>query len=311
MTRTSFTLQGLWLPLITPFLDGEMDTRSLRRLIRHFARQPVDGLVLAGTTGEALTLSERETEELVRIAAGELDTPGHRVPVVLGISGSDTRKVVQMLARTSSWPIEGYLIACPYYTRPSQEGLYGHFSAIADSTDLPVVIYNIPYRTGVNLSNDTLLRLAGRPNVIGVKDCSADPEQSFELLGQRPDQFAVMTGEDLAYFSALCSGADGAILSAAHVRTADFASLHRLLLRGELVEARALWQDLYATTKLLFSEPSPAAHKYWMWREGLIESPELRLPMTAAGSGLANQIDEILARQPPGDGETLSAAARR
>lgn len=311
MTRTSLTLEGLWLPLITPFLGGELDTRSLRRLVRHFASQPIDGLVLAGTTGEALTLSERETEQLVRITAEELESLGLRLPVILGISGSDTRKVIQTLAKTARWPVHGYLVACPYYTRPSQEGLLGHFSAIADGTDLPVVIYNIPYRTGVNLANDTLLRLAERANVIGVKDCSADPEQSFELLSRSPEGFAIMTGEDLAYFSALCSGANGAILSAAHVRTADFASLQQFLLRGELREARTLWQDLYETTKLLFSEPSPAAHKYWMWREGVIDSPELRLPMTAAGTGLASRIDEMRTRQALVDNEKLTAAAHR
>jgi 4-hydroxy-tetrahydrodipicolinate synthase len=311
MTRTPITLEGLWLPLITPFLDGEMDTVSLRRLIRHFASQPVDGLVLAGTTGEALTLSEKETEDLVRITVGELEALGHRIPILLGVSGSDTRKVIRTLAETSGWPIDGYLVACPYYTRPSQDGLYGHFSSIAEGTDRPVVIYNIPYRTGVNMANDTMLRLAEHANIIGVKDCSADPEQSFELLSQRPESFAVMTGEDLACFSALCSGADGAILSAAHVRTADFARLHRLILEGDLAGARTLWKDLYCTTKALFSEPSPAAHKTWMWREGLIESNELRLPMAAASTDLVHRIDELLAHSPNIDEEKVSASARR
>ena len=125
-------------------------------MVRHYLAQPIDGLILAATTGEGLTLDEDETERLVEIVAAE--TAG--APLYLGVSGSDTRKLAKTLAHTAAWPIDGYLIACPYYTRPSQEGLYRHFAALADATDGRSSIYNIPYRTGVNLSNETLLRLA-------------------------------------------------------------------------------------------------------------------------------------------------------
>ena len=158
-------IQGIWLPLITPFRDGELDEPSLRRLIRHYLGQPVDGLILAATTGEGLTLDDDETARLVDIAAAEV---ARRIPIYLGVSGSWTRKVAKTLADTAAWPVDGYLIACPYYTRPSQEGLYGHFAALADATQRPIIIYNIPYRTGVNLANETLLRLAARTNIVGV-----------------------------------------------------------------------------------------------------------------------------------------------
>jgi len=294
MTQTDFTLQGLWLPLVTPFQDGEVDTASLRRLVRHFAEQPVDGLVLAGTTGEAMTLSVSETVKIVQETRSELAALGREMPVLLGISGSDTRKMSQTLSDISGWPVDGYLVCCPYYTRPSQEGLFGHFSQVADSTDRPIVIYNIPYRTGVNLSNDNLLKLAERKNIVGLKDCSTDPHQAFELLGERPNGFSIMTGEDLSFFNALCLGMDGAILSAAHIHSAEFAQIRQHLLQGELTEARTIWRKLYRLTQMLFSEPSPAAHKYCLWRQGLIGSPEVRLPMTAATPNLAQQIDRIL-----------------
>ena len=143
-------LQGLWLPLVTPFRDGALDAASLRRLVAHFATEPVDGLILGATTGEGLGLDDDEVEQLVSIVAATLDEAGRRLPLYLGLSGSDTRKMIKSLARTERWVIDGYLITCPYYTRPSQLGIFQHFSALADSTSKPIIIYNIPHRTGVN-----------------------------------------------------------------------------------------------------------------------------------------------------------------
>ena len=147
------TLSGLWLPLVTPFRDGALDEASLSRLVRHYAGEPINGLILGATTGEGFTLDDEEIERLVTLSAAELAEAGRRMPLFLGLSGSDTRRVVKALERTASWPLDGYLIACPYYTRPSQEGMVRHFSALADGTTRPIVIYNIPYRTGVNLGN--------------------------------------------------------------------------------------------------------------------------------------------------------------
>jgi 4-hydroxy-tetrahydrodipicolinate synthase len=161
---------GVWLPLITPFKDDAIDAASLRRLVGHFAGKPVDGLIVGATTGEGLTLDDSEIEQLVTLTATAQRDFGLRVPLVLGVCGSDTRKLTKWLARTANWPLDGYLIACPYYTRPSQAGLMLHFAALADSTARPIMIYNIPYRTGVNLGNETMLRLAERGNIVGVKD---------------------------------------------------------------------------------------------------------------------------------------------
>ena len=285
-TRTPL-IEGLWLPLITPFRDGRLDETSLKRLLRHYAGEPVDGLILAATTGEGLTLDEAETEQLTNIAAAET---GAGQPVYLGLSGSDTRKVAKALEGSRSWPIDGYLIACPYYTRPSQEGLYRHFTALAGHTERPIMIYNIPYRTGVNLENDTLLRLAELPNIVGVKDCCADPAQSFDLLRMRPKNFAVMTGEDAQFYGALTHGANGGILAAAHVKTRAFARVREVLLAGDQAAALRLWSELIDLARLLFAEPSPAPIKHWLWRAGLIDSPEVRLPMTTVTDALAARI---------------------
>lgn len=286
-------LSGLWLPLITPFRDGKLDAPSLRRLVAHYATQPIDGFILGATTGEGMALDDDETQQLATVTRAALDAAGRSAPVYLGLSGSDTRKLVKTVQRVEAWGADGYLIACPYYTRPSQQGLFEHFSALSDSTGKPILIYNIPYRTGVNLGNETMLRLAERPNIVGVKDCCADPTQTFDLIRHKPAGFAVLTGEDPHFYSALTSGADGAILASAHVHTPGFAGIRTKLLADDQPGALADWQVLADVPRLLFSEPSPGAIKHWLWRTGLIDSPEMRLPMVPVSEGLAGRIDEM------------------
>jgi 4-hydroxy-tetrahydrodipicolinate synthase len=287
------SIQGLWLPLVTPFRDGALDEASLRRMVRHYLGQPVDGFILAATTGEGLTIDDGETERLVAIAAAEM---AGKNPIYFGVSGSDTRKLVKALARTSTWPIGGYLIACPYYTRPSQEGLYRHFAALAGATGRPILVYNIPYRTGVNMANDTLLRLAELPNIAGVKDCCADQTQSFDLTRARPPGFSVMTGEDALFYAALTQGADGGILASAHIDTARFAAIRDMVVAGDHQGALHAWRALVDLPRLLFAEPSPAPIKHWLWRAGLIDSPEVRLPMTGVSDALAARIEQEMQR---------------
>ncbi|HKU94109.1 MAG TPA: 4-hydroxy-tetrahydrodipicolinate synthase [Vineibacter sp.] len=293
-TPTTTGPHGIWLPLVTPFRDGEVDETSLKRLVRHYTAQPIDGLILAATTGEGLTLDDEEVARLVSIVAAELEG---RLPVYLGVSGSDTRKLAKVLDRTTAWPVDGYLIACPYYTRPSQEGLFRHFATLARDTDKPIMIYNIPYRTGVNMSTETMLRLAELPNIIGTKDCCADAAQSFDILRGRPPGFAVLTGEDALFYGALTQGANGGILAAAHVETRLFARVYNAVNGGNHSAALAVWQDLVDLPRLLFAEPSPAPIKHWLWRAGLLYSPEVRLPMTEISAGLAARIDSEIARR--------------
>jgi 4-hydroxy-tetrahydrodipicolinate synthase len=218
------------------------------------------------------------------------------LPLFLGLSGSDTRKLVKALERTAAWPIDGYLIACPYYTRPSQEGMIRHFSALAESTARPIIIYNIPYRTGVNLGNAAMLELAKHPNIVGVKDCSADMAQSLDLLRQKPRHFAVLTGEDAFLHSMLTQGAEGGIVASAHVQTRAFAAVMTRLREEDSTGALAAWRAICDLPKLLFTEPSPAPIKHWLWRAGLIDSPEVRLPMMAVSDALASRIEREVQR---------------
>jgi 4-hydroxy-tetrahydrodipicolinate synthase len=284
-------LQGLWLPLVTPFRDGELDETSLRRLVRHYAAGPVDGFILAATSGEGMMLGIDELEQLVALVRAEITGSGRYIPVCLGLSGASTAKMLDALDETAAWPIDGYLIASPYYLRPSQRGLTQHFTALADHASWPIVLYNIPYRTGVNLTNETLLALALHPNIVGIKDCCADRAQSIDLLARRPAGFRVLTGEDAQYYDALSDGADGGILLSAHIETGTFAAVRRHLRQGHRDAARASWESVAELTRLLFVEPSPAPAKHWLTRAGLIDRAEVRLPMVEVGAELAARLD--------------------
>lgn len=292
-------LQGLWLPLITPFRNGELDEASLRRLVRHYAAGPVDGFILAATSGEGMSLRTDELARLVTVTRNELAGPRPQLPILLGLSGASTAKMLDALDETAGWPIDGYLIASPYYIRPSQRGMLQHFTALADRAARPIVLYNIPYRTSVNITNETLLQLAAHPNIVGIKDCSADRAQSIDFLNRRPPGFRVLTGEDAQYHEGLADGADGAILLSAHFRTEAFASVRTLLMQGDRAAALARWKEISGLTRLLFAEPSPAPAKYCLAQEGLIDSAEVRLPMVEVSAELAALLDEESERHTP------------
>ena len=290
-------LGGVWLPLVTPFRDAALDEISLRRLVRHYATDAIDGFILAATSGEGLLLETSELERLVAGVRAELAEIPRILPICLGLAGASTQKMKEILDETAGWPIDGYLISAPYYLRPSQRGLLTHFNDLADHASWPIMLYNIPYRSSVNLANDTLLKLAQHPNIVGMKDCCADRAQTIDLLRRRPDGFRVLTGEDAQYFDALTDGADGAILLSAHVETERFASIYRLMKAGDRNAAAACWESVADLTKLLFTEPSPAPAKYWLAQRGLIASAEVRSPIVEVSAELAAWLDREIANR--------------
>jgi 4-hydroxy-tetrahydrodipicolinate synthase len=285
------TLSGVWLPIVTPFHDGAVDFASYERLIDHYLGLGISGVFPLSTTGEGPALDDDESEAIVERT---LAVVAGRVPVFVGIGGSITARVLKLMNRLDHYDFPGIVSVCPYYNRPTQDGLFEHFSRIAAATDRQVAIYNIPYRTGVNLANDTLLRLAERPNIVGVKDCCAILAQSLDLLRRRPRGFAVVTGEDNYYYTMLAHGADGGILAAAHVETRAFVAIYELMLANDHRAAHRIWSGLEATVPLLFREANPMPLKYVLWRQGLIRSPECRLPLTRVSEALAGELDETL-----------------
>lgn len=286
-------LSGVWIPLVTPFRDGRLDLDSLGRLVDALVAKGVSGLVAAATTGESPLLSEDEQLEVARAvkacAAG-------RVPVLAGIGGADTRKACEAARRRTDLGVDGVLAVSPAFIRPDQRGLVAHFEAIAAATPLAIVLYNIPYRTGVNLTNETIRRLAQVPNIVGLKDCCGDVRQSTELLRDPPQGFSILTGEDASFFAMLSAGADGGILASAHWATETFVATWRAMRDGDLRRGRELWSGLARVVALLFEEPNPAPLKHLLHRAGLIESDEVRLPLLAPSAGLAGRLDAVVPR---------------
>ena len=281
---------GVYLPIITPFRDGAVDLDSYRRLVDHYVAAGIDGLVSLGTTGEGPTVEEREAHAIVEATlelAGEL-------PVYLGIGANATAKGVRQLEVMERYPLAGYLVTAPYYNLPSQEGIVAHYRALAAATAKRILIYNIPYRTGRNLTNETILALAELPSIVGIKDSCAVLAQSIELLRERPPGFSVFTGEDLFYLFNLAAGGDGGILASAHVQTERFLRIRDAVAGGDLRAAGRDWDALTPLIPLLFAEPNPAPIKYVLAHKGLITSEEVRLPLTSISAGLRATLDGVL-----------------
>ena len=282
---------GVWLPIITPFKDGEIDYAGYERLVDHYVRAGISGVIPLGTTGESPTIDEAETEALVEQTVA---TVAGRVPILIGVGGNDTRKVVKAVKALQKHAVQGILSVCPYYNRPSQDGMREHFTRVAGATDRPILIYNIPYRTGVNLANETLLALAAIPNIAGVKDSSGNIAQSLDLLRQRPAGFTVLTGEDAFFYTMLAHGCDGGILASAHVETATFLSVYERMVANDHQGALKAWSRLEPMVPLLFKEPNPVPIKHCLWRQGLIASAECRLPLTRVSDSLAKDLDRLI-----------------
>ena len=279
---------GVWVPLITPFKDGCIDLVSYRRLIEHYISAGASGLFPLGTTGEAPTLEDAEMDAII---AETVDAVAGRAPVFVGIGGNATDKVIKTIKRAEQFGFPGIVSVCPYYNRPSQDGLRAHFTAISQATDRKILIYNIPYRTSVNLANETVLRLAELSNIVGIKDSAGNIAQSLELLANKPTGFSVLTGEDHLFFPLLCSGADGGILASSHLATDRFVAIARLVAANDHQGARAIWTPLQQLIAKLFEEANPMPLKYCLWRQGLIASPECRLPLTSVSGRLRDEID--------------------
>ncbi|QJW47800.1 4-hydroxy-tetrahydrodipicolinate synthase [bacterium BFN5] len=216
-------IHGVWLPIVTPFLHNQIDFSSYKNLIDHYISKGIHGIIPLGTTGESPTITDKEYQAII---AATVEYVAGRVPIIVGLGGNDTQTLVKKLKMLEQIQVKGILSVCPYYNRPTQNGIYEHFRAVSESTDLDIVIYNIPYRTGTNIENETIYRLAECKNIIGLKDSCGDIKQTMNLLLNRPANFSILTGEDILYYLSLTLGGDGGILASAHVETESFIQLY-------------------------------------------------------------------------------------
>ncbi|MDZ4143776.1 MAG: 4-hydroxy-tetrahydrodipicolinate synthase [Burkholderiales bacterium] len=266
---------GLWIALVTPFRDGTVDHPALHRLVEQLGRDGVSGFVPCGSTGEAAALDK--TEQLA-VLDTVLQACGGR-PVVMGVSGYHLPQMLDWVHLLGQQPVAGLLVPAPLYIRPSQAGLRHWFEAIATASPLPLIVYDIPYRTGSRIEVDTLLALADHPNIQAVKDCGGDAHKTRTLIAD--GRLQVLAGEDTQMFSTVALGGAGAISAAAHVNTAAWVQVLQRLQAGDLPTAQRMWHALAPVIEALFNEPNPALIKAVLAHQGQM-TPELRPPMMAA-----------------------------
>jgi len=283
--------RGVFLPAITPFTEGKVDIETYKKLIGYYLGKGVHGLVPLGTTGESPTIEEFEYNQIVEAT---IEVAKDKVPIYVGVSGNSTRKVVDQIANLNRYDITGYLVTSPYYNLPSQQGIYEHFAQLANATDKQILIYNIPYRTGRNVENETILKLSKISNIVGIKDSSGVVSQSIELLRDRDPRFAVFTGEDILFYLNIVSGGNGGILASAHLQTERFIRVWEAVQDIDLKTALAEWNKLTKMIPLLFTEPNPAPIKYILAEKGIIPSPELRPPMSMISKKLKSELDRFI-----------------
>jgi 4-hydroxy-tetrahydrodipicolinate synthase len=275
-----WNVKGCLIPLVTPFDDmGHLDEAALRVLVNYLIEeQAADALVPCGTTGESPTLSHKEHLMVIDIV---LDETAGRVPVIAGTGSNSTAEAIEMTVAAEKMGVDGSLQVGPYYNRPSQEGIYEHFKAISESTSLPLILYNIPMRTGRNIGTGTIVRLAGLENIVGIKEASGDILQAGAILEETRQaglDFYVYSGEDPVTFLILSLGGHGCIAAVGHVLGVEFSRMCRLVWEGKLEEARQIHYRVLPMVGALFCEPNPAAIKQalnWMG----VPVGGLRLPL--------------------------------
>lgn len=284
--------RGLGIALITPFTpDGEVDSNSLKRLVEYQLQNGADFLCILATTGETPCLSAEEKAEIKRLV---VEVNNGRVPILMGCGGNNTRAVVQEL-KSADWSgIDGVLSVCPYYNKPSQEGLYQHFKAIAEASPLPVVLYNVPGRTGINLQAKTTLRLARDcENIIAIKEACGSLEQVDEIINNKPARFDVISGDDALTFSMVASGAAGVISVIGNALPKEFSRMIRLEFNGEYEPARKIHHRFQQLYSLLFVDGNPAGVKALLHEMGFIDNV-LRLPLVPTRLTTLQKITTIL-----------------
>lgn len=290
MARNIF--RGLGIALITPFTaDGEVDYKSLKRLVEYQIDNGADFLCILATTGETPCLTQDEKAKITQLV---VDVNHGRIPILKGCGGNNTAAVVNEL-QTSDWTgIDGILSVCPYYNKPSQEGLYRHFKAIAEASPLPVVLYNVPGRTGINLKSETTVRLARDcENIVAIKEASGSLEQVDEIIKNKPKRFDVISGDDALTFSMVASGAAGVISVIGNALPKEFSRMIRLEFQGEFEPARKIHHMFTELYSLLFVDGNPAGVKALLHEMGFIEN-QLRLPLVPTKVSTLQKIAEIL-----------------
>lgn len=282
-------LYGTGVALVTPFTEqSEVDFRGLKRILNHTAKG-VDYYVVMGTTGEAATLTGEEKKSVLRFVK---ENNAKNLPLVYGCGGNDTRKVLEAIADTDLRGVDALLSVSPYYNKPSQEGIFRHFSTIADACPIPVLLYNVPGRTGSNITAETTLRLAGHPNIIGIKEASGNLEQCMRIARDKPRDFLLISGDDLMAVALYALGAKGVISVLANAYPVIFRKMKESAFEANFTKASQEAFKLLDINPLMYEESNPVGLKALL-EEMKLCSAFVRLPLAEASDGLRKRISAV------------------
>ena len=293
-----FSLKGMGVALVTPFReDKTVDFEALARLLDFHLQSGTDFLVALGTTAETATLTHDECNQIVRFVVAHV---GEKLPIVVGLGGNDTMALVEELKSFDLEGVHSLLSVTPFYTRPSQEGLYQHFKAVCEASPLPIVLYNVPARTGVNMTADTTLRIARDcKNVIGIKEAHCDMNQVKELIRGAPTGFSVLSGDDPMTIDLIRAGGQGVISVLGNAFPKEFCAIVKLALQGDIDNAKACFHQMNRCCELLFVDGNPAGAKCALYLMGYLKN-ELRLPLLPATveteTALKQELDKCLSK---------------
>lgn len=285
-------IQGSLVAVVSPMkADGSLDFDAYLNLLDWHIESGTSAIVAVGTTGESPTVSVEEHAQLIRVAAEHCRG---RVPVIAGTGANSTREAIELTRHAFEVGVDATLQVAPYYNKPSQEGLYRHFTTVAQEGGLPVILYNVPGRTVADISNATVLRLADNPNIIGLKDATGDIGRGASLLARLPERFAVYSGNDDSALALMAMGADGVISVTANVAPKQMADMCAAALAGDFAKARTINRKLITLHERLFSEPNPVPVKWALARMGRIAGPTVRLPLSPlTPAGQASVLDAL------------------
>lgn len=285
-------LRGTGVAIVTPFnKKGNVDTNSLSRLVKHLHAGKVEYIVVMGTTGESVTLSKEEKDTVVDTV---IKTNGGKLPLVLGIGGNNTAEVLSVLKKTDLRPFEAILSVAPYYNKPNQEGYYQHYKAISKASKKDIILYNVPGRTGSNVTWETQLRIARDfKNVVATKEASGNIEQIMKVIKNRPKGFMVISGDDNLTLPVLAAGGDGVISVVAQAYPRDFSEMVRFCLKGDFEKARPLHYSLVDITDQLFADGNPGGIKYAL-NQLKITEPYVRLPLAEPNEKVKQALHRLI-----------------
>jgi len=290
-TQGNKALKGAIVALITPFKDGKLDEESCRDLIEWQVQNGTHGILVVGTTGESATLTLEEKKRLYELA---MEVVNGRVPVIAGTGTNNTAQSIELTKLAKDIGVDAVLMVTPYYNKPTQEGLYQHYKAVAEAVDIPIILYNVPGRTSVSLAPETVARLSRIPNIVAIKEATGSMRQVTEIIKQSEKDFLVLSGDDFTAYPTMALGGVGVISVASNVMPKEMAAMMDACLENNWDQGRELHYKLYDLFKAMFIETNPVPAKTALYLMGKIATPEVRLPLAQMSEANVEKLKAVL-----------------